>query len=74
MEYLVIAAILAFLPAGNALARKHNNAGAIVMTNVIAVVLTFFTLFFGVIPWLIALVWSCTSNVRVDRKSVLGGK
>lgn len=47
---------LYFLPYINALSRKHRSAGAILVIN----------LFLGwtVIGWIVALSWSCNSNVR----------
>ena len=47
---------LYFLPYINALGRKHRSAGAILIVN----------LFLGwtVLGWIIALSWSCNSNVR----------
>jgi hypothetical protein len=51
---------LYFLPYINALSRKHRSAGAILVIN----------LFLGwtVLGWIIALAWSCNSNVRTKEQ------
>lgn len=50
-----------FLPSGIGLLRRHNNFIPILLVN----------LFFGitVIGWIIALIWSFTSNVK-DKRSI----
>lgn len=48
-----------FLPTIIARYRKHNNLGAIFVTNLVGM------FFFG-IGWIIALVWSLTDNVDIS--------
>lgn len=48
--------ILYFIPTIIAVKRDHNNAASIVVCNLLGFI-------YGV-PWLIALVWSCTDNVK----------
>lgn len=59
MEFLLIPALLYFIPAIIAIARRHHNAMAIFLTN----------LFLGwsVIGWIVALIWAFTSVERRDR-------
>ncbi len=59
MEFLLISALLYFIPAIVAIARKHHNAMAIFLTN----------LFLGwtFIGWIVALIWSFTSVERRER-------
>jgi Superinfection immunity protein len=47
-----------FLPTIIARYRKHNNLGAIFVTNLIGM------FFFG-IGWIVALIWSLTDNVEI---------
>jgi len=53
---VILFVFLYFLPTVVAAARKHNNGGPILLVN----------LFFGwsVIGWLVALIWSFTSNTK----------
>lgn len=59
MEFFLIPALLYFIPAIVAIARKHHNAMAIFLTN----------LFLGwsVIGWIVALIWSFTAVERRGR-------
>ena len=51
---LIIAGLIYFIPALNAVSRKHNSGAAITAAN----------LFFGwtIIGWLLCLVWSYSGN------------
>jgi hypothetical protein len=56
MTWLIIIALLYFVPAIVAGTRRHRNRMAITVLNIF-VGWTF-------IGWVIALVWACTSNVQ----------
>lgn len=56
MEFLLVAALFYFLPWVVALGRKHNNALAIFLLNLL--------LGWTMLGWVIALIWSATSNTR----------
>ncbi len=53
----IIAICFYFLPTIVARKRKHNNALAIFILNLISI-------FTGGIGWIVALVWACTSNTK----------
>ena len=66
MEVIILLAVVVaayFLPAIIAGARGHNNAGAIFATN----------LFLGwlLIGWIVALIWSFTSNTKANTVRVV---
>jgi len=54
---LIVAAILYFIPTITAYERHHRQAGAIATLNVL--------LGWTFLGWVIAMVWSCTSDTRV---------
>lgn len=56
MVILVVVAVLYFLPAVIALLRGHRNAGAITVLNLL--------LGWTLVGWVVALVWSFTSQER----------
>ena len=56
MEFLLIPALLYFLPAIIALARGHHDGFAIFLTNLL--------LGWTVLGWIIALIWSVTAVRR----------
>lgn len=56
MEFLLISALLYFLPAVIALARGHHDGFAIFLTNLL--------LGWTVLGWIIALIWSVTAVRR----------
>jgi hypothetical protein len=53
---LVIMFLVYFLPSIQAYSRKHNNAEAVLCTNLL--------LGWTVIGWVIAFIWASTNNVR----------
>ena len=56
MEFLLISALLYFLPTVIALARGHHDGFAIFLTNLL--------LGWTVLGWIIALIWSVTAVRR----------
>ena len=72
----LFALIILFMPAIVGSVRGHRNRLAIDMLNVIAVgplfaavffaprILWLITLFIALIPWVVAMVWACTSNTN----------
>lgn len=59
MEYLVVSALLYFLPAFIALLRGHHNGFAIFLTNLL--------LGWTFIGWVVALIWSVTASQKKVR-------
>ena len=59
MELVAVAVSLYFIPAIVAMMRRHRNAGAIFLTNL----LLGWTLF----GWVVALIWSATANTADPR-------
>ena len=59
---LVLCCTLIFLPSGVALMRRHNNFIPIVLVNVLLGITG--------VGWIVALIWSFTSNVK-EKRSVL---
>jgi len=60
MEYALLWAALYFLPAMFAIGRKHRNSSAICAVNLL--------LGWTVVGWLVAAVWSSTSNTESQHK------
>ncbi len=56
MEFVLITALIYFLPTVIALARGHHNGFAIFLTNLL--------LGWTLIGWVIALIWSVTASER----------
>jgi hypothetical protein len=56
MEFVLITALVYFLPTVIALARGHHNGFAIFLTNLL--------LGWTLIGWVIALIWSVTASER----------
>jgi len=56
MFMMTLMVLAYFLPALIAVVRGHNNVGAIFVTDLL--------LGWTVLGWLIALIWSCTDNIR----------
>lgn len=54
---IVIVVWLYFLPTIIARKRRHNDALAIFVLNLISI-------FTGGIGWIVALVWACTNNIK----------
>ncbi len=59
MEYVTIAVILYFVPAIVAMTRRHRNASAIFLTNLL--------LGWTLLGWVVALIWSATANTAEPR-------
>jgi hypothetical protein len=56
MEFVLITALIYFMPTVIALARGHHNGFAIFLTNLL--------LGWTLIGWVIALIWSVTASER----------
>lgn len=56
MEFVLVTALVYFLPTVIALARGHHNGFAIFLTNLL--------LGWTLIGWVIALIWSVTASER----------
>jgi hypothetical protein len=56
MEFILVTALIYFLPTIIALARGHHNGFAIFLTNLL--------LGWTLIGWVIALIWSVTASER----------
>jgi hypothetical protein len=60
----VVVLALNFLPSFVAAYRSHNQTMAIVVLNLVGIVGWLLFVVPGFILWVVALVWSCTSDVR----------